>query len=275
MEQQRTKKMKISQEILNRKGARKAADIQAEVLELLEKGLIETANLTEWLAVDQLKVLKSVLDDLGLATHFSSIEAEVNAQKKPSSNSNTKLIGIALGEIANAEKSAEYLKTHASDIVRCWSCWTESTKAKSTEELLASMKPFAADTHFGVREVVIFASKDRLAEDLSNSIKLLEKWCASADENVRRYAAEVLRPNGVWTKKIAALHQNPEQCLSLLDPLKSDGSKYVQNSVANWLNDASKSQPDWVGKLCQKWEKESATKETAYIVKRAMRTINK
>jgi len=267
--------MKISEEILNRKGVRKANDISEEVLRLLENGLIETVNLTEWLAVDQLKVLKNTLNNLSLNDRFSQFEAVVNAQKKPSSNSNSKYIGIEFEKIADTEKVFHYLKTHTSDIVRCWACWAESARAKTTDELLQRMKTFAADRHFGVREVVIFASKERLVEDFSNSVNLLQAWCTSENENIRRYVAEVLRPNGVWTKKVEILHQNPELGLPLISPLKSDISKYVQNSVANWLNDASKSNPEWVIKICEEWKRESETKETAYIVKRAMRTINK
>jgi len=137
------------------------------------------------------------------------------------------------------------------------------------------MKPYAADTHFGIREVVIFASKSQLVEDLAQSITLLTDWTSSEDENVRRYAAETLRPIGVWTKKISELQENPQLGLPLLAPLKSDPSKYVQNSVANWLNDASKSNPDWVQSICDQWASASSDKSTAYIIKRALRTIRK
>jgi 3-methyladenine DNA glycosylase AlkC len=57
--------------------------------------------------------------------------------------------------------------------------------------------------------------------------------------------------------------------------MKSDKAKYVQDSVGNWLNDASKIQPEFVIDICKKWEKESPTKETAYIIKKALRTIVK
>lgn len=61
--------------------------------------------------------------------------------------------------------------------------------------------------------------------------------------------------------------------LPILDKLKSDSSKYVQDSVGNWLNDASKTQPDFVIEICRNWEKISPTKETKYIIKKALRTI--
>jgi len=57
--------------------------------------------------------------------------------------------------------------------------------------------------------------------------------------------------------------------------MKSDKSKYVQDSVGNWLNVASKTQPEFVKSICEKWKDESPTKETAYIIKKALRTIEK
>jgi 3-methyladenine DNA glycosylase AlkC len=65
------------------------------------------------------------------------------------------------------------------------------------------------------------------------------------------------------------LKQNPALALPILEPLKSDKAKYVQDSVGNWLNDASKTQPQLVYDICEKWQNESPIKETNYIINKA------
>ena len=265
----------IPQHILERKGARSLKDLNPEVIEYLSKGLIETKNLMEWLATDQLQLLKLVLTDIGKEEWFSMFEVAINNQKKPTANSNTRIIGETFGQMSQDSKVYDALKKHTSDIVRCWSCWGESLHYDDLKELLEFMKPYAADTHFGVREIVILATKSRMIDNLELAIQILTPWTVSEDENVRRYAAESMRPVGVWIKKIAKFQEEPELALPILEPLKSDPSKYVRDAVANWINDASKSQPDWARQLCNRWGKESSTKETAYIIKRGMRTLDK
>lgn len=48
----------IPEYILSRKGARSFIDLDKTVLDHLNKGNIQTANLIEWLVVDQLILLK-------------------------------------------------------------------------------------------------------------------------------------------------------------------------------------------------------------------------
>ncbi len=265
----------IPEHILNRKGARSFKDLNPEVIVYLNKGLIETANLMEWLAVDQLKLLNGVLSDLGKSDWYDSFYEAVSAQKKPSANSNTKIIGITFLQLTNDKTILEHIATHTSDVPRCWAAYWAGSQETDITKRLSAIKPYASDSHFGVREVAIFATKEAIIEDLDTAINILSKWTSSADENVRRYAAETTRPIGVWTKKIDLLKERPEKGISILEPLKSDASKYVRDTVGNWLNDASKTRPDWVKMICNQWEKESPTKETQYIIKKALRTINK
>ena len=267
--------MSIPQHILNRKGVRKVSEIPQEVLQLLNSGKIETANLMEWLGLDQAILLRTVLEENKKIAWLPQFEEILASEKKPTANTNAKLIGLEFGKLGSGAPILGALQAHESDVVRCWACWALSIQHEGVDTLLPAMKSFAADRHFGVREVVIFAVKEKLIEDLDSSIQILTGWTSSEDENVRRFVAEALRPVGVWVKKVAEFQQNPQKGLPLVEPLKSDPSKYVQNAVANWLNDASKSQPDWVQEVCARWTEESDSKATSYIVKRGLRTVNK
>lgn len=84
-------------------------------------------------------------------------------------------------------------------------------------------------------------------------LALLRPYSTSADPLVRRLAIEIFRPRGVWCKHIARLKAEPHLAEALLVPLLAEADKYPQDSVANWLNDASKTRPDWVRELFERY----------------------
>lgn len=269
--------MTISKDILNRKGARKPAEVPVEVLDLLNQGMLETVNLSEWLAIDQRLLFQNISRTLLLpAALVNQVLASLDEEKKPTNNTFMKVIGRVLEQNAsNPETLREKLQLHTSDVARCWAAHMVGTKSISLEKKLEMIRMFAADDHFGVREVAFMSVKPAIADQAEEAVSILESWVISEDPNVRRFAVESTRPIGVWTNKIDTFKQHPEKGFALLDPLRSDESKYVQDAVANWLNDASKTQPGWVEDVCNKWSGESESKHTSYIVKRALRTINK
>lgn len=273
--------MVVTDNIVNRKGARKTSEIPNEVLLLLHQGKIESVNLTEWQAINHVSLLKQVLPTLGLEDKLESILTELAKENVATGMKAIRLIGSLLDKamigVNNQINQDNIMKcsNHVSDSVRCWAAFMNKNPHDSLTNILAYIRPFAADPHFGVREIAWMSVREDLSRDLEKSVELLVEWAKSEDEHIRRFSVESLRPRGVWTKHIEPLKQQPHIALPILSVLQSDSSKYVQDSVGNWLNDASKTQPEWVLKLCGKWEKESDTKATAKIIKKAKRTIMK
>ena len=138
---------------------------------------------------------------------------------------------------------------------------------------LQAIRPLADDAHFGVREWAWMALRPHLAAELDAAIAQLAVWTHEPSERLRRFACEALRPRGVWCAHIAALKQQPERGLPLLSPLHGDAAHYVQDAVANWLNDAAKDQPDWVRALCAQWLQGEPGAATRRICQRALRSL--
>jgi len=261
-----------------RKGSKSIQSIPAIILAQLNQGKIETANLVEWLAIDQKELLATLLDDCKKTSYLAPVLQALEALKKPTITLKNATIGQVL--LAESTKAGDktlfpFLANHPADMPRCWATYmVGGNPALSPAEQLEAIQVFAADTHFGVRETAWMAVRPTIIANLSLSLTILESWTLHADANVRRFATESTRPRGVWCAPIETLKTTPELALPLLENLRNDPAKYVQDSVGNWLNDASKSRPDFVRDLCDTWLEESQTKATAYIAKKALRTIN-
>jgi 3-methyladenine DNA glycosylase AlkC len=263
---------------VKRIGSKNMAGIPKDVLKQLNTGEIETVNLIEWLAIDQLDLLKNVLSQSKKIAYFKPCETAVKGLKKTTVNTRNEIIGETLLSLTLSNKDTklfEQLATHTSDFVRCWAAIMVGRNLElNLNEKLNQIERFAIDQHFGVKEIAWLAVRSDISSNLNKSIAILSKWSLSDNENKRRFASEATRPRGVWCAHIETLKQNPEMALPILEPLKSDESLYVRNSVANWINDAGKTQAQWAKDICMKWQKDSKTKETTYIIKRALRNLN-
>jgi 3-methyladenine DNA glycosylase AlkC len=160
-----------------------------------------------------------------------------------------------------------------SDTARGWAAMAVGhAPGIDLEQRLDLIRPFADDDHFAVREWAWLSLRPHVAAHLGEAIRLLTDWTDEPSAKLRRFASEVTRPRGVWSAHIVALKKEPARGLPILEPLRADESRYVQDSVGNWLNDASKSQPEWVEGVCRRWETEGAS-TTARICRRGMRSL--
>ncbi|MCA1858801.1 HEAT repeat domain-containing protein [Janthinobacterium sp. HSC-3S05] len=247
--------------------SRGVADIAPARLALLNGGSVASATLTEGLAIDFAQLLAAAVPVIGAA--------RLDRMRAQAADGITRRMALAAQLLLEANTDLVLLQAHASDTVRGWACFTIAAQTGSTlPQRLAAMRPLADDGHFGVREWAWMALRPHLAAQLDEAIALLAPWTADPSERVRRFACEALRPRGVWCAHIARLKEQPQLALPMLQALRADPAVYVQDSVANWLNDAAKSQPDWVRSLCAQWLLESDNAATQRICKRAQRSIS-
>lgn len=252
----------------SRKGATRAADIPADVLDALSRGELSSATLAECLALDQARLLRAIFSGLSpQALAAADAACELGILKRMTG------IGTLLWEALGTD-GFERCQAHDADTVRGWACFMVGAQAGlSLPARLAAIRALADDPHFGVREWAWMAVRPHLVQELDAAITHLAQWTAEPSERLRRFASEALRPRGVWCAHIAALKREPGQALPILSPLRADASAYVQDSVANWLNDAAKDQPGWVRDLCAQWQQGPSNDATRRICQRALRNL--
>lgn len=251
-----------------RKGAIRAADIPADVLRALSRGEMQSATLAECLALDHAILARTVFPDLS-ASALKAVDAAcvMGVLKRMA------CIGAVLLDELGTDGIAQ-CQSHAADTVRGWACFMIGAQpALDLQARLAAIRLLADDAHFGVREWAWMAVRPHLAQELAVSIAHLAQWTAEPSERLRRFASEALRPRGVWCAHIAALKREPAQALPILSPLRADPSAYVQDSVANWLNDAAKDQPAFVRDLCTQWQQGTSADATRRICQRGQRNL--
>jgi len=122
-----------------------------------------------------------------------------------------------------------------------------------------------ASAEFAVRPFIIKDEKRMMAQMLA--------WAKSGNSDVRRLASEGCRPALPWAQALPRFKKDPTPILPILEQLKADPDAYVRKSVANNLNDISKTHPELVAKIAKEWHGDN--KDTDWIVKHACRTLLK
>lgn len=133
-----------------------------------------------------------------------------------------------------------------------------------------SMQALAEFTKYGSGE---FAVREYLRADFDRALRHLKGWVSSPCEHVRRLASEGLRPRLPWSFQLRNLIQDPTPAKEILEALRVDPSIYVRKSVANHLNDISKSHPELMLGWLERWD--LSDERSAWIAKHACRTLIK
>ena len=129
---------------------------------------------------------------------------------------------------------------------------------------LARYTPYAS-AEFAVRSFIINNEERMMAQ--------MYAWSMDENEHIRRLSSEGCRPQLPWGQVLTSFKKNPAPILPILERLKTDSSLYVRKSVANNLNDISKTHPELVAELAKKWY--GKNEYTNWIVKHGCRTLLK
>ena len=129
---------------------------------------------------------------------------------------------------------------------------------------LEKYTPYSS-SEMAVRPFIIQHEKRMMAQ--------MYAWSKHENEHVRRLASEGCRPQLPWAQALTKYKKDPSPILPILEQLKADPSPYVRKSVANNLNDISKTHPHLVAKLAKEWY--GKNEYTNWIVKHGCRTLLK
>ncbi len=122
-----------------------------------------------------------------------------------------------------------------------------------------------SSSEFAVRPFIIKQEARMMAQ--------MAAWARHDNAHVRRLASEGCRPALPWGQALPRFKKDPSPVFEILEQLKADPSLYVRKSVANHLNDISKTHPDLVAKLAKDWY--GKHEHTDWIVKHGCRTLLK
>jgi len=231
--------------------------------------------MVQWLNLDLMKILKDFLLQNSKDKYYKYCENKVKRIYKKTNIKIIRVISKSLTDLSNIDGHFEYIVSKCmlstSDSLRSIGALMIGCQNKyDINKKFSKIKFFANDHHFMVREFAWLSLRDEVLKNSEKSIKILTNFSKNKSPYLRRFSCEIIRPRGVWCKHINYLKTNPEIAFTLLENLKNDDSLYVQNSVANWLNDLSKDNKKIFINFCRKLI-EKNNKNSCYIIKRAMR----
>jgi len=173
----------------------------------------------------------------------------------------------ALPEPCNPDLSdddfGDFIYAPFSDFVAVYGC--------TSADLVFSLSAIQTiTTRFSAEDAIRAFIKAFPAETLAT----LADWSQAEHYHVRRLVSEGTRPKLPWAQAIPIRW---EQAEPLLSRLYTDPTRFVTRSVANHLNDWSKSHPKQVIATLKRWQQQAkqAPAEMAFITRHALRTLSR
>lgn len=120
-----------------------------------------------------------------------------------------------------------------------------------------------------------WAIRPYLARYPKLTLQRVDQWAGSDSHNVRRLASEGIRPRLPWAKVHTPFVADPTPILPVLEQLYADPSRFVRTSVANNLNDISRTHPELALSTARRWAEGSDDPHVAWVVERGLRTLVK
>lgn len=169
----------------------------------------------------------------------------------------------ALGVLDEAIKgSSDFLKFCCPDFVMAY--------GQDDANLDLSINALGRYTEYSSSELAV---RPFIIKHEERMMAQMYEWSKHENEHIRRLSSEGCRPALPWAMGLPKYKKDPSPVLPILEQLKADPSAYVRKSVANNLNDISKTHPDLVLKIAKDWHGKNEC--TDWIIKHGCRTLLK
>lgn len=246
-----------------RRGARTPSLVPAEIVDALSDGETSTVNFMEQFALDLDRLVECRLPEVRPRQRLMDLSLKARLTQA----------GRLLAEVSPQQRLYERVANEP-DTVRAVAAFAAvHAEDSGASAALVSLRPFADDPHFSVREWAWIALRDRHGDAVVDLVPDLARWAADPSPNIRRFGSEVLRSRGVWSRHLGPVRADPEIASPVIGELRADPHRYVQLSVGNWLNDAGKDHPRWVSDLCASWLSNQPAASTKFICRRGLRNL--
>jgi len=222
------------------------------------------------------KAIKNVYEDFDeksfteeIVSQFDKLELKARIHwistiiRKYLPDSYIESVKILLNSIENSKGEGRFVFSAYPDFVSTYGC--------NIEHLEVSLKMLGEFTKLSSAE---FAIRFFINEFPEAAYKKMYEWSKSENVDQRRLSSEGLRPKLPWAKGIK--FEIGKGALPL-NNLYYDDVRYVTRSVANHLNDISKTDPMLVLDTLKEWKQSNKQKniEMDYIISHSLRTLVK